>query len=188
MISTFLIDLPVLIFFGVLFAIFDRSERGNLIVFRSSYFWHGFLFSTIFNVAVVYAIIRFPDWMWMYFVEQSRNNFWELIYLFVFLYYLPYILGFYLGRVVLLKGLKWWGITLLFFAGWEVWLIAHLFDRYSVIGTRTDFLEGKGVSLFSPANPIGPVMNLSLGAMAVYFIVLVVHSKKRKSSPTETEY
>lgn len=188
MIPTFLIDLPVLILFGVLFAVFTKPEGNNLIVFKSPYFWHGVLFSTIFNIAVVYAIIRYPDWMWMYFVEQSRNGISELIYLFIFLYYLPYVLGFYLGRLAMIKGFPcWWG-TLLFFAGWEVWLVAHLFDRYSVIGSRDDFFQGRALSLFGPQNPIGPVMNLSLGAMALYFIVLIVRYKKQKGRLAETEY
>lgn len=182
MIPTFLIDLPVLMLFGVLFSVFIGKETRGLSVFKSSYFWHGLAFSTIFNMAVVYAIIRFPDWMWMYFLEESGNTLTELIYLFVFLYYFPYLLGFILGCSFLEMGKVAWGALVLFLMGWEGWLIAHLFNRYSVVGTREQFLEGSAISLFSPENPIGPVMNGSLGLMVIYYAFVWWRSRKRRVS------
>lgn len=184
MIPTFLIDLPVLMLFGVLFSVFAGKETRGLCVFKSSYFWHGLIFSTIFNIAVVYAIIRFPDWMWMYFLQESRNTLFELVYLFIFLYYFPYLLGFILGCSFLEMGKMAWMAFVLFLVGWEGWLIAHLFERYSVVGTRDEFLNGTAVSLFSPQNPIGPVMNASVGLMIVYYgVVWWRHRKKRGRNP-----
>lgn len=172
MVPTFLIDVPVLILFGVLFSLFTRKEGGEVSVFSSRYFWHGLVFATIFNGAVVYAIIKYPDWMWMYYLEDSSNSPLELIYIFIFLYYFPYILGFYLGRLLVFKGKRLWLLLAGFLLAWEGWIVFHLFDRYSVVGTREEFLSGTAVSLFSPENPVGMAMNVSVGLMVVYYLVV----------------
>lgn len=177
--KTFLIDLPVMILFGALFSLFSDPGR-RCSVFSEGYFWHGVLFSSLFNVAVLYAAIHYPDWMWGYFLTDSANTTGELVYLFVFLYYLPYALGYYLGRD--LKRFSWVltvGLCLVM-AAVEGWLIYHLFDRYSVIGTRGDFLAGKAVSLFSPDNPIGPVMNGAVVLMIIYFLILAFSYRKKR--------
>lgn len=187
-IKTFLIDIPVIMLFGALFSLFTRNEGGRLSVFSSRYFWHGLVFTTIFNGAVIYAIIKFPDWMWMYFLEDSTNSLIELIYIFIFLYYIPYILGFYLGHLLIVKSKAWWLGLSLFLLGWEAWVVLHLFDRYSVVGTREQFLNGTAVSLFSPENPVGLAMNLSVGLMVVYFIGVWWFYRKRKKEYVDSEY
>lgn len=174
--------------FGVLFALFTRNEGGRRSVFSSPYFWHGIIFSTIFNGAVIYAIVRFPDWMWMYFLEDSTNSLIELVYIFIFLYYVPYILGFYLGRLLVLKGKRWWLLLALFLLGWEAWIVLHLLDRYSVVGTRQQFLDGTAVSLFSPENPVGTAMNMSVGLMVIYYLAVWWWYRKRSKVYVDAEY
>lgn len=177
-----------MMFFGALFALFTRKESVRGSVFSSAYFWHGLIFTTLFNAAVFYAALQFPDWMWMYFLEDSRNSPVELIYLFLFLYYLPYILGFYLGHLLVLKSRGLWLLFALFLLGWEGWLIVRLFDRYSVVGTRQDYLNGTAISLFSPQNPIGIVMNLAVGLMILYYLVVSWHYLRKYRRVAETEY
>lgn len=179
MIKTFIIDLPVLLLFGLVFAFFSQKDKTHSDFFRQKAFWQGIVFSSLFNVAVLYAAIYFPDWMWMYFPENTiRNTATELIFIFVFLYYLPYVAGFLLGQALMVRFKKAYVVTLAIALGAEVWLVIHLFDRYSVIGSRADFLAGTATSLFSPQNPIGPVMNGSIGLMLIYLGWVIFRYKK----------
>lgn len=168
-----------MILFGLLFSLFTGKERHEHLV-QEPYFWHGLVFATIFNVAVLYAALTQPDWMWMYFIENSENTVAELLFLFTFLYYLPYVLGFYLGRDFK-RWSKWFPIAMiLFMALTEGWLILHLFDRYNMVGTREAFFAGEAVSLSSPDNPLALVMNGSVVLMVIYFIAVFVLYRKKK--------
>lgn len=179
--KTFLIDLPVMILFGALFSIFEFPHLKRSI-FSSRFFWHGVIFTSIFNLAVVYAILYYPDWMWMYFLEDSTNSTSELIYIFLFLYYLPYTLGFYLGYDFKNVSKALWGLLIFSLIATEAWLIIKLFDRYSVVGTREEYLSGTAISLFSPQNPLGPVLNGSVVAMIVYFIFVYIQYKRTRKT------
>ncbi len=180
--QTFLLDLPVMILFGALFAYFGDLRKPSAL-FYNVYFWHGLVFTTIFNVAVVYSALTYPDWMWMYFLESTdaQNSLSELLYLFLFLYYLQYVFGFMLGQELKKLSTMLWGIFVGLQILAEAWLIVHFFDRYRVIGTRDEFLAGSAVSLFGPDNPISLVMNGSVVVMILYFIVVASRFKKRKS-------
>lgn len=168
-----------MILFGAMFAYFDeRKQYGSFI--SDAYFWHGIVFSTIFSAAVFYAALTYPDWMWMYFLEDSANSGLELLYLFVFLYYMPYVLGFLLGRELKKISTSLWIILIVSQLLAEIWLIAHLFNRYSVIGTRDQFLSGTATSLFGPDNPIALAMNGSVVLMVIYFIIIAYRYKKRR--------
>lgn len=127
--------------------------------------------------------------MWMYFIEDARHTSLELVYIFVFIYYLPYILGFYLGTITLSRSfLLWLGLVAGMVAS-EAWIVAHLFDRYSVVGTRVEYLAGTAVSLFSPKNPLSIWMNLVMGIMAAYFLFVLWRYKKIvKIHPHESEF
>lgn len=167
-----------MLLFGSLFSLFERQGFGRPL-YCSRYFWHGVVFTTIFNVAVFYGILKFPDWMWMYFLEDSRNSAAELVYIFVFLYYLPYALGFYLGYDFKNRSKALWAGFAVFLAASEIWIVLHLFDRYSVVGTRQEYLAKTAVSLFAP-NPLSPVMNGSVAVMVVYFLVVFFRWKKTR--------
>ena len=164
--------------FGVLFSLLTRKESAGVSVFSSHYFWHGLVFSTLFNAIVLYSTLKFPDWMWMYFVEAPQLGMFDLAYIFFFLYYLPYGTGFYLGRDLLkrYKSAVW--LLILFLMAVEAWVVWKLFDRYEVIGTRQQFLDGTAISLFSPQNPIGPVMNGGVALMIIYYLTLWWKSRR----------
>lgn len=108
----------------------------------------------------------------MYFVEDSQNSVLELIYIFIFLYYLPYALGFYLGYDIKNRSKSLWASFAVFLIAAEIWVVCHLFDRYLVVGTREAYLNKTAISLFDPANPLGPVMNGSVGVMIIYFFLV----------------
>lgn len=168
-----------MLLFGTLFSFFERRDLHGT-VFSSRYFWHGVVFTTLFNLGVFYAIATVPDWMWMYFLDDAHNTFGELVYIFIFLYYLPYALGFYLGFDIKNRSTAGWWALILFFIGAEAWLIDKLFDRYSVVGTRQEFFSQTAASLFSPSNPIAPVMNGSVAAMVAYFFFVVFLYRRGK--------
>jgi hypothetical protein len=157
-----------MLLFGALFSLFVPRDFHKP-VFTNTYFWHGVIFASIFNAGVAYAIATYPDWMWMYFLEDSRNSPFELIYLFVFLYYLPYTLGFYLGLDLKRRSRASWVAFAVFLLVSEAWLIARLFNRYTAVGTRAEFLNGTAKSLLSPDNPLGPALNGSVALMILYF-------------------
>lgn len=168
-----------MILFGALFAIFEKPLRAGT-VFSSAYFWRGVVFVTLFNVAVFQAIINYPDWMWMYFLDHSVNTCGELVYIFLFLYYLPYTLGFYLGHDLKCRSVLLWILLLLTMVATEAWLVYTLFDRYAFVGTLQEYLTGSAISIFSRNNPLGPVMNSSVAAMVLYYI-FVVYNHRRHS-------
>lgn len=168
-----------MLLFGALFAAFENVDFRRSI-FSSVYFWHGVVFASIFNVAVIYAIIHAPDWMWMYYLTDVKNSPQELVYIFIFLYYLPYALGFYLGLDLKRMGMGLWLLLVLSLGGAEAWIIIHLFDRYAVVGTTQEYLEGTAISLFSPDNPLGPVLNGSVALMIIYYLVVAFLSRRRK--------
>ena len=150
------------------------AKRNEQSIFQNKYFWHGFVFTTIFNAAVLFAAIEYPDWMWMYFLETGRNTPLELSYLFVFLYYLPYVFGFVF--IMELKKLSklYSALFLVFCLLAEVWIVMHLFDRYSQVGTYAQFHQGQALSLFEPKHSLSTVMNAAVGIMILDFIFVVV--------------
>lgn len=110
----------------------------------------------------------------MYFLETGRNTPLELSYLFVFLYYLPYVFGFVF--IMELKKLSklYSALFLVFCLLAEVWIVMHLFDRYSQVGTYAQFHQGQALSLFEPKHSLSTVMNAAVGIMILDFIFVVV--------------
>lgn len=166
-----------MLLFGCVFALFSREPLGRF-VFVDAYFWHGLIFVSIFNIVVIVSALRFPHWMWMYFLDKPKHTPLELVYIFLFLYYLPYALGYYLGRDLKRLSLIWGYFFILFMAATEAWLIWQLFDRYSVIGTWQEFQAGQAVSLFGSQNPLKNLMNGCLGSMVFYFMIVVFYYRR----------
>jgi len=177
--QTFLIDAPILTLFGLIFSYFENPLRDRTI-FSSRWFWHGLFFSSVFNAAAVYSALHFPDWMWMYFTNESQNSKTELIYIFAFLYYVPFVCGFYLGLDLRKIASVFWFVLILLCVLSEVWIVAHLFDRYSVLGTREQYYQSTAVSLFATDHALQPVMTGSLVVMGIYFLLVFFSYRRAK--------
>lgn len=180
--KTFLIDLPIVILFGMLFSFFERSERYRNL-FASPYFWHGLFFVTIFNAAVLYGAFFYPDWMWMYFLDTPPRSWQVLAYLLCFFYYAPYLLGFFFGYELKNASYFLWWCLVLGLLCTEGWLVVKLFDQYRMIGTREEFLNGTALPFLHPDNTMGLVMNLCAVVLILYY-VLVFYKYKRESRKT----
>ncbi len=165
MAKTFIIDWPVLIFIGVLFGALSPGERW----WRSRAFIAGLLTAGAFTVVAMVSYGIAPDWMWMYFLDPSRVAwvlpFMPLVYLSVF------ALGF--AATISLKAL---GSPALLVAAaaavaMEIVLIAITWERYHLVGTRAQWLQGTAHELLSLA-PTGPAKSIALMS-PVFFVVLV---------------
>lgn len=171
----------MLILFGALFAGFERPDREGTL-FSSFYFWQGLFFATVFNAAAFYAALTYPEWMWMYFVDVQSHTWSEIAYIFVFVYYVPFVAGFYIGLDLKKWSSFFWFVFLLLMLAAEVWIVWYLFDRYSVVGTREQYYQSTAISLFDPQNPLGWVFNGAVAVMVVHFIVVWFWHKRRKQA------
>ena len=90
------------------------------------------------------------------------------------------IFGYFLGRDIRRVSLLFWFVLILLLIAAEVWIVMHLFGRYSVVGTQVDYLFGNGVPLFGAESPLSTVMNASVGGMVVYFFFVVYLYRKRQ--------
>lgn len=173
MIETFLIDLPDLAFFGAIFALLERGK--DKWFFREKGFKWGIFFTSIFIISVIISYIIAPDWMWMYFPEESGINILDFIYILIFMYYLPYIAGYAITRYLKDIHFKYAILSAFFFLIWGVYIIVRLFDRYYHVGTREEFLNGSASLL--PSSTVGiyfnfiflPMLFIAF-AFSVYFI------------------
>lgn len=180
MILTFLIDPPLLLFLGVLFAC-ALPMTSSAPIGRSRAMIAGLIVLTIFNLAVAISYVQYPDWMWMYFVQASN---WSSIGIGLSLlvgllaYYLIFALGFY------------WGISRRAFSGKIPWAllgillvlsgaaIVPVFDRYFHVGSYADFIAGTALEL--PTSPLAPVFNTAFPLMILAAIPLILWARKEK--------
>lgn len=167
-----------MLLFGTVFSLFS-GRASHRSILTDPYFWHGLFFISIFNAAVLYAAVNYPDWMWMYFIKNAKNTNPELIYIFVFLYYFPFVLGFFLGYDLKRISNALCYLFIIAMLGTEAWLMSLLFDRYSVIGTLAEFHSGQAVSLFSTKNPLYYVLNGSIFLMIIYFVLVLYLYRKQ---------
>ncbi len=177
MIETFLIDLPVMSLFGSIYALIQK--RGKESYLKESAFKLGLLFSTIFIVSVLISFVMAPDWMWMYFPENPKTTLLDIIYLLIFLYYLPFIGGYILTRELMKKGwIQALSIPLISLLG-EVFLIIRLWDRYSVVGRREEFLAGTAIPLWKSS--VNNVFNIAIPLLVIIFLVSVFLIRRKEN-------
>ncbi len=184
MIKTFLIDTPVMIVFGLLFAPYIRSDELEAPC-RSRAFIFGLIFSTLFVISVILSYKLAPDWMWMYFPEDNSLSFWGWLYILSVLYYMPYVGGFLLGKELFRRNRLIYWLTMVYFLFMELLVILLLFKRYYFVGTRDEFLTGRAVPLNSPQSPVGTLMNITGIVLFIIFVVMWWFLKKYKSSEPE---
>lgn len=167
--------------FGFVFSRFEKKEKAErILLLKSSAFVEGLKFITIFNASVLLCYIVSPDWMWMYFLETARVPLWGLIYLFLTLYYLPYIAGFLLGLETRDNG-GWWKGSLICLAA-EGLIVALLWERYSKVGTLQEFRSGSARNLFGEFHAVSAIMNVAVVISLVYFVWIWLGFRKEASS------
>lgn len=105
----------------------------------------------------------------MYYLKDSRLEWPELVYIFVFLYYLPYALGYYLGFDLKNKSWVLWFLWILGLLFAEGWLVFKFYDRYVQVGTYDQFLANTGANFLSFKNPLALIFNGCFGAMVLYY-------------------
>ncbi len=178
MIKTFIIDLPVLMLFGLVFSKLSRPGDLDKPLHRNVAFAQGLRFTSVFILSVMVCYMLRPDWMWMYFPDSTRVGFLGLIYLLFFLYYVPYTFGFMVGIELQRHYQYFWGWVCI--AGCtvvEVIIVRLMWDRYFHVGTREaflQFLDGKqeAVQTLADFHALSAVMNISGVILVVYFIYL----------------
>jgi hypothetical protein len=165
-IETFIIDWPVLIFFGIVFAIFAPREGW----WQSRAFLTGLIVAGLFTGSALVSYLVAPDWMWMYFIDPADAR-WTLPFM-PFAYLVTYVLGFAAGVSFkqVSSGLAWAGaVAALFF---EAGVVALTWDRYRAVGSTVEWASGNADNLFA-SPPAGPVLTISASG-AVFVVGLVV--------------
>ncbi len=174
MVKTFLIDLPLLSLYGSIYALLQKKEEGSLI--RESAFRWGLLFSSIFIVSVIISYFMAPHWMWMYFPENPKIGVLDWIYILLFLYYLPYAGGYFLARELRKKGFIYGAIVALISLLEEIFIVLRLWDRYTHVGTREEFLNGTANLLWKSS--VNIVFNITIPILIVVFIISFIRIRK----------
>ncbi len=182
-VKTFIIDAPVMLAFGFAFSWFyERAEGKGL--FASRAFIHGMIFASTFNLSVVFSYLVAPDWMWMYYPFSSETSVPGLVYIFIFLYYVPFILGYMLGARWRERRPWAWIPGLAASLVMEAIIVGVLFDRYFHVGTTAEYHVDPAAMMtladFPGYNRLGVIMNTFFAALFVYFVFLVWIFKLRK--------
>ncbi|MDQ3940158.1 MAG: hypothetical protein M3238_02280 [Actinomycetota bacterium] len=166
-IATFIIDWPVVALIGLVFGAFAPSERW----WRSRAFGAGLFSAAVFTTTALISYALVPDWMWMYFLDPDDVT-WS-VPLIAAAYLFVYLLGF--ASAVSLKSL---GRAALWLAGgglaiMELAVVAITWDRYHLVGSRSQWLAGNAHELFA-TSPTGPVR--TIGLLGPIFIAILAVS------------
>lgn len=166
MLLTFLVDPPVLVLLGILFAsaLPWHSRRP---IYRTRAFAAGLLTVGIFNLAAGLSFWIAPDWMWMYVFSPSQwSRAWQTFNLVLALlaYGLLFLLGFHWGlrRRATRHGL--WGpiIVCLLLNGA---ILLPVWAPYFHVGTATEYASGLALPL--PASPVAPIYNIATPLLVI---------------------
>lgn len=159
MIKTFLIDAPVMVILGMLYTPLEREPEKPF--YRAKTFLASCRLAGLFVALVMASYVLYPDWMWMYFVSTKALGLTLQIaivsYIFLMLYVVPFIAGYFWGSTFRTNKKAWWAGIILNLA-LEGLLIFALWDRYSAVGTREEFLQGVTVSV-SDFHLLGVLLN-----------------------------
>ena len=165
MVATFIIDWPVLIFIGLLFGNLAPADNW----WRARAFAAGLGCACAFALVALVSYLLAPDWMWMYFLDAEDAGWavpWVLIgYPFVF------VVSF--AAAVALRDLSRAAVVgaAVMAVVAELVLLGLTWARYRVVGTREEWVAGRGHELISLA-PTGPAA--TIGLLGGIFIALAV--------------
>ena len=157
--------------FGFLFSKFapEIPKDGWL---RTPAFLHGIVYTTIFSSSALICYLVAPDWMWMYFIPDGTTPSPILIYVFIFLYYVPYIAGFFIGVHLRQSIPRAWMLGIGISFAFMVLITWALWERYTVVGTTAEFLSGSGKHLFLEKHSVSNILNFYPVVMIGYIIII----------------
>lgn len=174
-IATFIIDWPIIVFIGLVFGAL-APERDPL---RSRPFIAGAITALVFTATAVVSYFIVPDWMWMYF-PADHGELRALVPWMPVGYVLTFVLAFAaaLGlKSTLRRGAVWVAAaTMLLF---EIALVAVLWERYNLVGSREEWTAGRAAELFSLA-PSGDARTIGLmgPVFGITFVICLVVAKR----------
>ena len=113
---------------------------------KTKSFAFGLVANTLLVAAAGVAYYKWPDWMWMYYVDSSTVSFELVLLLFFGLYYVPFFIGFKLPSFF--AKLNFMLPMFIIFVILQVLEMVALWNRYAVVGTYEEFHKSAGVSIF----------------------------------------
>lgn len=162
--ETFVVDWPVLALIGLGFAAAAPRARW----WASRAFVAGAVAAIAFTAVALLGYAVAPDWMWMYFLRSSDVA-WA-VPLVLALYPCTYAAAFAAGVALKDAGGAAFAGALAVAAAAELFVVALTWDRYRLVGTRREWLDGDAHALLT-ASPDGPVIALAVAAPALAAVV-----------------
>jgi hypothetical protein len=170
-----------LILLGLVFGAFAPDE----LWWRSRAFVGGCVSAAAFTAVALVSYAIAPDWMWMYFLDPADAS-WAVplipaAYMFVFA--LAFAAAVAVRRAA--RGLLWAAVGIAI--GLEVTVISITWDRYHLVGSEREWLEGTAEELFS-ASPGGDAKTIGLLGpvfLAVSIVALVMVYRGRREATVD---
>lgn len=138
-----------MVLIGMLYTPLERQPEQPF--YRTKTFWASARLAVLFLGLVVASYVFYPDWMWMYFFNTKNLGFGlQFITIggtLLALYILPLIAGYFLGVTLRTKSASAWWAGIMLSLVIEGFLIFILWNRYSAVGTRGQFLTGNTAPL-----------------------------------------
>ncbi len=172
---TFIIDWPVVILIGLIFAYGIKGQPQGSVFFTRA-FVAGKIILTLFVAIVYYSYWLAPDWMWGYYVRDSELPRWLVFYVLA-LYYIAYAAGFFIAH----EGRKWrtWypPVVMGLMVVGEALLIMAQQPRYLAVGTYDQFMAGTTQLLSDSA--VGTVPGILSGVLIVLGLMALLWSRRQ---------
>ncbi len=178
---TFVIDTPTLMMFGLGMALMLRGhELGS--PFGKRVTACALAFNLIGGIVIPSLFyLKAPDWMWMYFVDDSQLPGWLGWYV-LLNYWFPFLAAYFLGAYLWRHGRNAVIGAFVVAAISQVVIIAMTFDRYFHVGTTAQYLAGEAVPL--PKSHLSLALNLGAVAWAVLGVSTFLYLRKEHRKAT----
>lgn len=134
-------------------------------------------FNTVAGIIVpALFYLKAPDWMWMYFVEDSAMPPWLGWYV-LLNYWFPFLAAYFMGAWLWRLGRNAVIAGLVVSAIGQIAIMALTFDRYFHVGTTEQYRAGTAVPL--PKSDLSLALNLGAVAWGVLGIAVFVYLRKQ---------
>ncbi len=178
MIATFIIDPPVLVALGLVFG----ALAPEVSPWRSRALAGGLVSAVVFTLIALVSYVVAPDWMWMYLLEPDDVG-WAVPFIAVG-YLACYALGYAAALALRTRGRAAVIGAIAASVVAEISLLAATWDRYHLVGTRSEWLRGTADELVTVAPEGAASLIAKLGPVffAVLGVALVVAWKARRGT------